>query len=42
VLFHFLLLDRVADQNRIRRKPPFAGRVLGMEVRGGEEELLIS
>src|SRR5262249_45628245 len=42
VLLHFLLLNRIADQNRSGRKAGFPGRMLGMKMRRGQEKLLIT
>jgi len=41
MLIHFLLLDRVANQDCRARKTGLAGGVLRMEVRSSQEELLI-
>ena len=40
VLIHLFLLDAVADENCSRGEAGFAGGVLGMEMGGGEVELL--
>jgi hypothetical protein len=42
VQFHFLLLDRIADQDRARRKASFPGGVFRVEMCRCEEKLLIS
>jgi len=41
VLLHFLLLQRVADQDGTGRKARLSSGVLGMEVRRCEEQLLV-
>ena len=41
MLLHFLLLPGIADQKGAGWKAGFTGGVLGVEVRGGEKELLI-
>src|SRR5580658_7796097 len=41
VLLHFLLLLPIADQEGAGWKAGLTGRVLGMEMRGGEEELVV-
>src|ERR1700691_3761839 len=41
VLHHFLLLSGVTDQESAGRKAGLTRGVLGMEVRGGEEEFVV-
>src|SRR5580704_14017019 len=41
VFLHFRLLPNIADKESTGWKAGFTGGVLGMEMRGGEEELVV-